>query len=380
MKTNKILYKIFLVILFLTMCKVELCLAMGFFQSGYLMRSYKGKVIDRDTKKPVEGVAVAGIYQEGYMSIAGSGTFDFDAQESLTDAKGEFVISERFVESKKYKGQKVADLVAFKPGYKMVYIDNYHLWERKKSLPGDIDAVFELIKLSEKDDLSRNVVLGIDEMKSRLYVLSQYLDQQNIEAGIVPHNLLNFWLYKGLIRPGDKTILDSHYGLFRGTHIIMTQTHSSSVQMQYSKTAANKKPSLISIDSSAPVSMTKIHSIHYENNLEQNEFIKELTNSNNIFTVTKDNSVEFFEENKDNIFKIMAKIDKKPRIFFLNKEYADLFMTLLRENDIPFLCRTKPNMIGYDIVWNYIDNLKVEKSKLKFFNYVIKSNKQQGNK
>jgi hypothetical protein len=374
MKTNKIIFKIFFIILLLAVCKVELCWSMGFLQSGYVMSSYKGKVIDKDTKKPIEGVLVAGIYQEGYISIAGSGTFDFDAQEILTDAKGEFVIPERSVKSKKYKGQKSADLVSFKPGYKMVYIDNYHLLEKKKYLPSDIDVVFELNKQSEKDDLSRNEEdLRISEMKSRLYVLSQYLDQQNIEAGTVPHNLLNYWLQKGLIGPDDKTILDSHYGLFRGTHIIMTQTHSSPVQMQYSKTATNKKPSLIDTDSRAPVSMTKIHSIHYENDLEQNEFIKELTNSNNIFTVTKDNTVEFFEENKDNIFKIMAKIDKKPRIFFFNKEYADLFMNSLRENDIHFLCRTKPNIIGYDIVWNYNDNLKAEKLKLKFFNYVIKS-------
>ena len=54
---------------------------------------FKGKVIDAETKKPIEGAAVLVVYYNNFPTIAGSSISPADAQEAVTDSHGEFKIS-----------------------------------------------------------------------------------------------------------------------------------------------------------------------------------------------------------------------------------------------------------------------------------------------
>jgi hypothetical protein len=53
---------------------------------------YKGKIIDADTGKPIEGVVVLGMWFKSYISPAGSSEKFYDAREAVTDSNGEFSI------------------------------------------------------------------------------------------------------------------------------------------------------------------------------------------------------------------------------------------------------------------------------------------------
>jgi hypothetical protein len=84
----------------------------------YYLMPFEGKVIDADTKEPIEGAVVLAVYYDEATSIAGTNTFPIDAQEALTDSRGEFKIPE----VKRWFGDRPgtvvdARLTIFKPGY-----------------------------------------------------------------------------------------------------------------------------------------------------------------------------------------------------------------------------------------------------------------------
>lgn len=53
---------------------------------------YKGKIIDADTGKPIEGVVALGMWFKSYISPAGSSEKFYDAREAVTDSNGKFSI------------------------------------------------------------------------------------------------------------------------------------------------------------------------------------------------------------------------------------------------------------------------------------------------
>lgn len=76
---------------------------------------YKGKVIDADTREPIEGVVVLGTWSRETPTAGGAVHTYYDAQETVTDKNGEFEI----------KGQGLLimsniipmDVLIFKAGY-----------------------------------------------------------------------------------------------------------------------------------------------------------------------------------------------------------------------------------------------------------------------
>ena len=67
-----------------------------FFPSPYRsLAPFEGKVIDADTKQPIEGAVVLGVYYFTAYTIAGSNSYVEDGQETLTDVNGEFKLPRR---------------------------------------------------------------------------------------------------------------------------------------------------------------------------------------------------------------------------------------------------------------------------------------------
>ncbi len=54
---------------------------------------YRGKVVDADTKEPIDGVVVLVEWSQPHAQILKGGTTFIDAQETVTDTNGEFYIS-----------------------------------------------------------------------------------------------------------------------------------------------------------------------------------------------------------------------------------------------------------------------------------------------
>lgn len=54
---------------------------------------YEGRIIDADTREPIEGVVVLGVWSKEYPTVAGATHKYHDAEETVTDRNGEFVIT-----------------------------------------------------------------------------------------------------------------------------------------------------------------------------------------------------------------------------------------------------------------------------------------------
>lgn len=70
---------------------ITLCLS----SCAYAIRydgPYEGRVIDAETKQPIEGVVVLGVWNKEEPNVAGVTTTYYDAKETVTDINGEFII------------------------------------------------------------------------------------------------------------------------------------------------------------------------------------------------------------------------------------------------------------------------------------------------
>jgi hypothetical protein len=98
-----------------------LCTQMAGAGSGWLIyheRSFKGRVIDAETKEPVEGAVVVAQYHSNVLGPTGSHTTLIDVQEALTDSEGKFFIPSK---TRIIYPLSVGDDTSFlvwKPGYK----------------------------------------------------------------------------------------------------------------------------------------------------------------------------------------------------------------------------------------------------------------------
>lgn len=113
---------------------------------------YKGRVIDAETGKPIEGVVVLGTWDREYLSPGGAVHSFYDAQETVTDKNGNFEI--------KGLGRLIMsniipmDVLIFKAGYQPIgngpwesLSVNGGLLDKKVSWEGD-RAIIPLEKLT----------------------------------------------------------------------------------------------------------------------------------------------------------------------------------------------------------------------------------------
>ncbi|MBI4824337.1 MAG: hypothetical protein HY805_08950 [Nitrospirae bacterium] len=81
-------------------------------------RSFKGRVIDAETKEPVEGAVAVAQYHANYLGPTASHKTLIDVQEALTDSKGEFFISSLTRLIYPFALGSGTDFLIWKPGYK----------------------------------------------------------------------------------------------------------------------------------------------------------------------------------------------------------------------------------------------------------------------
>lgn len=94
---------------------------------------YAGKVIDADTKEPIEGVVVLGTWSVVHHGPAGGVHEFYDAKETITDKKGEFRISGQGL--RVLSNLEPMQVVIFKAGYEYIqgeWDKEADFWERIK--------------------------------------------------------------------------------------------------------------------------------------------------------------------------------------------------------------------------------------------------------
>ena len=106
---------------------------------------YKGKIIDADTGEPIEGVVVLGVWNREIITPGGATHNFYDAQETVSDKKGEFTI----------RGLGVLVLSKITPMDVLIFKSGYTEWgytswkELKRTVRTEDDrAIIRLKKLT----------------------------------------------------------------------------------------------------------------------------------------------------------------------------------------------------------------------------------------
>ena len=104
---------------------------------------FKGRLIDEETKEPIEGAVVVVVYQKyipgwpagGYSSVV-------KVKETLTDKKGEFHFTSYTTIIQPLSWEHWSTFTYYKPGYKSLPTFNTETGERLSFLPQNVHEVY----------------------------------------------------------------------------------------------------------------------------------------------------------------------------------------------------------------------------------------------
>ncbi len=88
--------------------------------AGWLFFSkpeFKGRILDAETKEPVQGAVVAAIYHKYSYHLFGAGTEICNTRETLTDENGEFRIPSYYTIIDPFSLEDKTSFIFYKPGY-----------------------------------------------------------------------------------------------------------------------------------------------------------------------------------------------------------------------------------------------------------------------
>jgi hypothetical protein len=169
----------------------------------YSRGPWAGKVIDAETKEPIEGAAVVAVWHEDFAAGPGSGDEFVDAVETLTDNKGSFEITSKSYFPMLPRGEIYGpQFTIYKPGYKVVqhteygeHVDESRLhfypkdWKGLFEKPGDIVG---LTKLKTREERIKNLpgksTPGVDAPHyDSIEEFIRLMNGESIELGLKPY-------------------------------------------------------------------------------------------------------------------------------------------------------------------------------------------------
>ena len=123
---------------------------------------WKGKIIDIETKEPIEGAVVLAVWQRAYRTPAGDNTYFYNAKEVLTDKEGRYEIPS-------YRPINLLPIISyirepeftiFKPGYLSLssrhldenVIDNQAEFKKNGNMYRLSPGIIELPKLKTREE------------------------------------------------------------------------------------------------------------------------------------------------------------------------------------------------------------------------------------
>ncbi len=108
---------------------------------------YEGKVIDAETRKPVEGVVVLGVWYKEAPTVAGAVSSYYDARETVSDRNGDFRIPGKGLRILSDVGP--IDLLIFKAGYEYIGLWPWDAFKNMEKISWEgVKAIIPLKKLT----------------------------------------------------------------------------------------------------------------------------------------------------------------------------------------------------------------------------------------
>ncbi len=148
---------------------------------------YEGRVVDGETKQPLEGVVVLAVWYKYYPNVAGSSSEFYDSVELRTDKKGEFKIPGKGLLLFSYLDE--ADFIIFKAGYGEF---GFGPWSSFKTRTGrkfvrwDGDIPTFLMQKLSYEERRHNIPSrpGIEQKRQQL--LTDEINKERTEFGFNP--------------------------------------------------------------------------------------------------------------------------------------------------------------------------------------------------
>lgn len=168
-----------IILCILSLVTIEGCI----YHAVFTARTCKGKIIDADTKQPIEGVVVLGIWYDEILTPAGSISQYHDAKETVTDKNGDFII-------------KGTTFMIFKAGYRYLRmgpnifkkrIEDIGLRDKIKWKKGK--AIIPLRKLTMEERKRQGTPPFPTEAypKLKIPLLIKEINKEKIELGLPPY-------------------------------------------------------------------------------------------------------------------------------------------------------------------------------------------------
>jgi hypothetical protein len=152
---------------------------------------FEGQVVDAETKEPIEGAVVLGLYYYETYTIAGSNSHLKDGQETLTDKNGEFKLPRTRRWFVLNRGYPEGTLEIFKPGYGTLWHKRANAVDDNKSwpTPGKY-IVYEIPKLKTIRERKSNLpgafsFSQISYVNQKLFINA--INEESINIGMSPY-------------------------------------------------------------------------------------------------------------------------------------------------------------------------------------------------
>lgn len=144
----------------------------AFWWMGYHKPAFNGKVIDAETKKPIEGAVVVVTYSKETIGVPEHYSSIIEVKEALTDKSGEFYIPSYTTIIQPLSAEDAVSFIIFKPGYGS--FPNWRIYPPMRlSLPaledffsGDIGVKGEVAWDFEKEKVTFGIV-ELPKLKTR---------------------------------------------------------------------------------------------------------------------------------------------------------------------------------------------------------------------
>jgi hypothetical protein len=148
---------------------------------------YRGRVLDKDTKQPIEGAAVLAIWWKQSPAIAHPSITYYDAQETVTDADGNFTIPG-------IVGGSLNPLAKIRPPLFTIFKPGHDAFGRRALPPSAADGrtIIELHLLATREARLMNldkVFVTSDVPRTQYPKLTRLMDIEKAALGLGPINL-----------------------------------------------------------------------------------------------------------------------------------------------------------------------------------------------
>lgn len=149
---------------------------------------YRGRVIDAETRQPIENVVVLGVWYSESSTVGGVVGKYYDARETMTDKKGEFEISGQGL--RLFSNLSEMHVLIFKAGYEYIGPGPWRSFKiaesYKKSIAWEGDrAIIPLQKLTMEERKQR-IISRPNIPDERMRTLTREIDKERIYKGLPP--------------------------------------------------------------------------------------------------------------------------------------------------------------------------------------------------